>query len=155
MSDQPGTESIEDDLGSYSVDDAVDSGSGQDELLDASEGDNEPWSPPDQQPRNTEWGTTASEQAQDESIDQRIAQEQPDDQPDDQPDPHSRVGGEDTDAIAVLDDWLGDAEVGDSPAGELVEPDEGVRADTDDELDAREAGTGDGPEAAAMHIVAD
>jgi hypothetical protein len=121
MSDQPGTESIEDDLGSYSVDDAIDSGSGQDELLDASEGDNEPWSPPDQQPRNTEWGTTASEQAQDESIDQRLAQEQPDDQPD----PQNQVGGEDTDAIAVLDDWLGDAEVG------------------------------DGPEAAAMHIVAD
>src|SRR5690348_16514574 len=78
MSDQPGTESIEDDLGSYSVDDATDSGSAQEELLDASEGDNEPWSPPDLQPRNTEWGTTASEQAQDETIDQRITQEEPD-----------------------------------------------------------------------------
>ena len=62
MSDQPGIESLEDDLGSYSVDDAVDAGEGQDELLDSSEGDNEPWSPPDQQSRATEWGTTASEQ---------------------------------------------------------------------------------------------
>jgi hypothetical protein len=129
MSDQPGTESIEDDLGSYSVDDAIDSGSGQNELLDASEGDNEPWSPPDQQPRNTEWGTTASEQAQDESIDQRIAQEQPEDRPD----PQDGVGGEDTDAIAVLDDWLGDAEVA---------PGEGPQS-----------APGEGPEAAAMHIV--
>ncbi|HEV7147339.1 MAG TPA: adenosine deaminase [Pedococcus sp.] len=131
MSDQPGTESIEDDLGSYSVDDAVDSGSGQEELLDASEGDNEPWSPPDRQPRNTEWGTTASEQAQDESIDQRLAQEQPD--------PQDRVGGEDTDAIAVLDDWLGDAE---------VVPDDGPGDGSENERE-------DGPEAAAMHIVAD
>ena len=40
MSDQPGTESFEDDLGSYSIDDATDSGSGHDDLLDASEGDN-------------------------------------------------------------------------------------------------------------------
>ena len=78
MSDQPGTESLDDDLGSYSIDDATDAGSAQEDLLDASEGDNEPWSPPDQQPRNTEWGTTASEQAQDETIDQRIAQEVPD-----------------------------------------------------------------------------
>ena len=77
MSDQPGTESFEDDLGSISIDDATDSGSGQEELLDASEGDNEPWSPPDSQPRNTEWGTTAWEQGQEETIDQRIMQEVP------------------------------------------------------------------------------
>lgn len=164
MSDQPGTESIDDDLGSYSVDDATDSGSAQEELLDSSEGDNEPWSPPDLQPRNTEWGTTASEQAQDETIDQRINQEVPDPTtaygaPDNESgldrDPRDRVGGDDPDAIAAQDDWLGDAEVGDAPAGELVEPDEGVRSDTDKELDAREAGQGDGPEDAAMHIVED
>ena len=71
MSDQPGTESFEDDLGSVSLDDGVDAGSGQDGLLDSSEGDNEPSSPPDLQPRATEWGTTASEQHQEESIEQR------------------------------------------------------------------------------------
>src|SRR5690348_16792806 len=78
MSDQPGIESIEDDLGSYSVDDGVDADEGQDDLLDSSEGDNEPWSPPDLQPRATEWGTTASEQAQEETLEQRIRQEVPD-----------------------------------------------------------------------------
>ena len=78
MSDQPGTESFEDDLGSVSLDDGVDAGSGQDELLDSSEGDNEPSSPPDLQPRATEWGTTASEQGQEETIEQRIRQEVPD-----------------------------------------------------------------------------
>jgi hypothetical protein len=164
MSDQPGTESIEDDLGSYSVDDATDSGSAQEELLDASEGDNEPWSPPDLQPRNTEWGTTASEQAQDETIDQRITQEEPDPgtaygAPDNESGldrrPGDQVGGDDPDAIAAEDDWLGDAEVGDAEAGELVEPDEGVRTDTEKDLEAREAGQGDGPEDAAMHIVED
>ena len=164
MSDQPGTESIDDDLGSYSIDDATDSGSAQEELLDSSEGDNEPWSPPDMQPRNTEWGTTASEQAQDETIDQRINQEVPDPAsaygaPDNESgldrDPRDRVGGDDPDAISAEDDWVGDDEVGDAQAGELVEPDEGVRADTEKDLDAREAGPGDGPEDAAMHIVED
>ncbi len=78
MSDQPGTESFDDDLGSVSLDDAVDAGSGEPDLLDSSEGDNLPATPPDQQSRATEWGTTASEQAQGETIDQRIAQEEPD-----------------------------------------------------------------------------
>src|SRR5687768_14504812 len=125
MSDQPGTESFEDDLGSYSIDDATDAGSGQDELLDASEGDNEPWSPPDMQPRNTEWGTTAWEQSQEETINQRIAQEVPDPDsaygaPDNESgldrDPRDRVGGDDPDAIAAEDDWVGDSEVGDAAA---------------------------------------
>ena len=167
MSDQPGTESFEDDLGSYSIDDATDSGSGQDDLLDASEGDNEPWSPPDSMPRNTEWGTTAWEQSQEETINQRIAQEVPDPDsaygaPDNESgldrDPRDRVGGDDPDAISAEDDWVGDSEVGDAAAGELVEEDEGVRTDTDKDLDAREAGplgAGDGPEAAAVHIVED
>jgi hypothetical protein len=167
MSDQPGTESFEDDLGSYSIDDATDSGSAQEELLDASEGDNEPWSPPDSMPRSTEWGTTAWEQHQEETIDQRIAQEVPDPDfaygaPDNESgldrDPRDRVGGDDPDSIAALDDWAGDSEVGDTPAGELVEEDEGAHTDTDKELDAWEAGPArfdDGPEAAAMHIIED
>ena len=165
MSDQPGTESFEDDLGSYSIDDATDAGSGQSELLDASEGDNEPWSPPDSMPRSTEWGTTAWEQSQEETINQRIAQEVPDPDsaygaPDNESgldrDPRDRVGGDDPDAISAEDDWVGDSEVGDAAAGELVEADEGVREDTDKDLDAREAGRADdGPESAAVHVVED
>jgi hypothetical protein len=162
MSDQPGTESFEDDLGSYSIDDATDAGSGQDELLDSSEGDNEPWSPPDLQPRNTEYGTTAAEQEQGESIEQRIRQEVPDPAsaygaPDNESgldsDPRDRVGGDDPDAIAAEDDWVGDAEVGDEDAGQLVEDDEGVREDTEKDLDAVERGRGDGPEDAAVHVI--
>ena len=164
MSDQPGTESFEDDLGSYSIDDATDAGSGQDELLDSSEGDNEPWSPPDQQPRNTEYGTTAAEQEQGESLEQRIQQEEadpdsaygaPDNESGMDRDPRDRVGGDEPESIDADDDFLADAEVGDAQAGELVEPDEGVREDTEKDLDGTESGPGDGPEDAAMHIVPD
>jgi hypothetical protein len=164
MSDQPGTESLDDDLGSYSVDDGVDAGTAQDELLDSSEGDNEPWSPPDSQPRNTEWGTTAAEQHQEETIDQRIAQEVPDPgsaygAPDNESgldeDPRERVGGDDPDAIAAEDDWVGDPEVGDEPAGQIAEPDEGVREDVDKELYGEDEGgeIGGAPEEQAMHVV--
>ena len=163
MSDQPGVESIEDGAtGSYSVDDAVDAGMGEDELLDTSEGDNEPWSPPDLQPRGTEYGTTAAEQEQGESLEQRIQQEVPDPNsaygaPDNEggldTDPRDRVGGDDPDSIAAEDDFVGDAEVGDAQAGELVASDEGVREDTEKDLDASEAGPGDGPEDAAMHVI--
>jgi hypothetical protein len=164
MSDQPGTESFEDDLGSMSIDDATDSGSGQDELLDSSEGDNEPWSPPDSQPRNTEWGTTAYEQGLEETIEQRIMQEEPDPAsaygaPDNESgldtDPRDRVGGDDPDSVDAEDDWLGDDEVGDQPAGQITEPDEGVREDVDKDLAARESAS-DGtlsPEESAMHVI--
>lgn len=169
MSDQPGTESFEDDLGSISIDDATDAGSAQEELLDSSEGDNEPWSPPDSQPRNTEWGTTAEEQAQDETIEQRIRQEQPDPDsaygaPDDEGglDAETRVGGDDPDSIDAADDFLGDAEVGDAQAGELTDPDEGAREDVEAELVGEDTGDGrpgDGgglsPEEQAMHVVED
>jgi hypothetical protein len=165
MSDQPGTESIEDDLGSYSVDDAVDAGSSQEELLDSSEGDNEPWSPPDLQPRNTEWGTTANEQAMEETIDQRIMQEVPDPDsaygaPDDEGglDDEPRVGGDDPDSIDADQDFLGDAEVGDAQAGSLTEPDEGARQDVEPELLGEEYGGDAGglsAEEQAMHVVED
>ena len=169
MSDQPGTESFEDDLGSMSIDDATDAGSAQEELLDASEGDNEPWSPPDLQPRNTEWGTTGWEQAQDETIDQRIMQEVPDPAtaygaPDNESglDEDVRVGGDDPDGIDADQDFLGDAEVGDAQAGSLTEPDEGVREDQEPELvgeDSTGSGPGDAgglsPEEQAMHVVED
>ena len=158
MSDQP------------SLDDGVDAGSGQDQLLDSSEGDNEPSSPPDLQPRATEWGTTASEQAQDESIEQRIRQEVPDPDsaygaPEDEGglDAVARVGGRDPDSIDAEDDYLGDDSftddrVGDASVGQLTDPDEGDRPDVDSELVGDEwSSSGDvqSPEEAAMHIVED
>ncbi|NYG06369.1 hypothetical protein BJ986_000856 [Phycicoccus badiiscoriae] len=165
MSDQPGTESFEDDLGSVSLDDGVDAGSGQDQLLDSSEGDNEPSSPPDLQPRATEWGTTAFEQGQEETIEQRIRQEVPDPDsaygaPDNEGglDPEVRVGGSDPDAIAAEDDFLGDDGVGAAGVGQLTDPDEGDRPDVDSELLGYEsAPSGDplSPEEAAMHVVED
>jgi hypothetical protein len=133
MSDQPGTESLEDDLGSYSVDDAVDAGEGQDDLLDSSEGDNEPWSPPDLQPRNTEWGTTASEQAQEESIEQRIRQEEPD--------PDSAYGAPDDEGGLNRRDM--DDEIGEVEDEEFLD---------DGEVGSGRAGT-EGPEAQAMHVI--
>jgi hypothetical protein len=165
MSDQPGTESFEDDLGSVSLDDGVDAGTGQDELLDSSEGDNEPSSPPDLQPRATEWGTTASEQGQEETIEQRIRQEVADPDsaygaPDNESglDDEPRVGGADPDSIEAEDDFLGDEEVGAAGVGQLTDPDEGEGPDVDNELLGDESdASGDvlSPEEAAMHIVED
>lgn len=148
MSDQPGTENFDTDLGSMSLDDDVDAGQGQPDLLDSSEGDNLPATPPDQQPRATEWGTTAAEQAQDETIDQRIAQEVPDPDsaygaPDNESgmdeDPNGdTVGGDDPDAIPASDDFLGepsgdldvDGDVdSDVDGSTLTTPDEGARPD--------------------------
>ena len=141
MSDQPGTESFEDDLGSISIDDATDSGNGQDELLDSSEGDNEPWSPPDSRPRNTEWGTTAWEQSQEETIEQRIMQEEAD--------PDSAYGAPDDEG--GLDSGEAD---GDRPETDADAPDPATEFLDDGEVGAGEAGQG-GPEAGAMHVVED
>jgi hypothetical protein len=142
MSDHPGTESFEDDLGSYSLDEAVDAGEGQEGLLDSSEGDNEPWSPPDRQSWATEWGTTASEQAQEETIEQRIRQEEPD--------PDSAYGAPDDEG------GLDSGEVDEDPRGswddELREPDESEEFLDDGEVGSGEGG-GDGPEAGAMHVI--
>jgi hypothetical protein len=162
MSDQPGRESLEDDLGSYSIDDEDQLQS--EDTLDAGGGDDEPYTPPDLQPRSTEWGTTAAEQHQEESIEQRIMQEEPDPDsaygaPDNESgldeDPRDRVGGDDPDSIAAKDDWLGDAEVGDEGAGQVVEPDQGARQDVDSELvgdDSSGAGNASAEES-AMHII--
>lgn len=167
MSDQSGTESFDDDLGSTSLDDAVDAGGGQPNLLDASEGDSLPASPPDLQPRATEWGTTPAEQAQEETIDQRIAQEVPDPHsaygaPDNESglDEEPTVGGDDPDAIAAEDDFLGEPSE-DMDGASLTSPDKGVRPDHEGSLigdDGNGAGVvgADGAETAeesAMRIV--
>jgi hypothetical protein len=163
MSDQPGRESIDTDLGSYSVDDE-DQLESEDTLVGSDATDDEPYTPPDERPRSTEWGTTAAEQHQEESIEQRIMQEVPDPDsaygaPDNEggldEDPRDRMGGDDPDSIAAEDDWLGDSEVGDDEAGQLVAPDEGVHEDVDKELYAEdEPGHGsESAEESAMHVV--
>lgn len=166
MSDQfdlePGEGS--DDQSSFSVDDETQlpaedqlEDRGVDDLLD------EGYSPPER-PREAEsFGITAEEQRQGESLDQRLREEMPDD-PSDEHDPRAtpttaddeRVGGDDPDAISVEDDFLGDPEVGDERAGRLVEPDEGVREDTDSDLVADDEGFAGGAasaEEAAVHVI--
>lgn len=162
MSDMP-RENIDDDLTSYSVDDENQL-QPEDTLVDQDLEDelDRGYSPPDSARGSTSFGTTAYEQSLDETIDQRILQEEQD------PGsaygaPHNEsgldeelVGGDDPDAIAAEDDWLGDAEVGDRRAGRLVAPDEGTHEDEDNEPYARDVGidgAGASAEEAAMHII--
>jgi hypothetical protein len=161
MSDQPGTESYEDDLGSYSLDDE-DQLQPEDTLAGGADPLDEGYSPPLQQPRSTEWGTTAYEQAQDETIEQRIMQEESDPAsaygaPDDEGglEPEERLGGDDVDSIPASEDFLGDPGEEDGTVGQLVAPDEGAHEDEDAELEASDYGGGSGraPEESAMHIV--
>lgn len=168
MSDQPGTENFDTDLGSMSLDDDIDAGSGQPGLLDSSEGDNLPGSPPDLQPRNTEWGTTIAEQREGETIEQRIGQEVPDPDtaygaPDNEGglDDPALVGGDDPDAIPASQDFLGEPGADDDlDAGSLTTPDEGIRPDSeatlvaDEGVDYRSGAAEDvSAEESAMHIV--
>ncbi|MEO6018633.1 MAG: DUF5709 domain-containing protein [Knoellia sp.] len=162
--DQSGTENFDTDLGSMSLDDGVDAGSGEPDLLDSSEGDNLPATPPDQQSRATEWGMTASEQAQGDSIEQRIAQEEPDPDsaygaPDNESglDGPSDIGGDDPDAIPASEDFLGEPSE-DVDGGSLTAPDEGLRQDDEGSL-IGEGGADSGsldaesPEESAMRVV--
>jgi len=148
-------------LGSYSLDgenqlpseDTLDD-RGVDDLLD------EGYSPPER-PRGVDaFGTTLAEQRQGESLEQRFAHEVPDpsnffEDPLADPD---MVGGDDPDAIAAEDDFLGDGEVGDRRSGRLIAPDEGTYADTDSEMYAEDLGIdggGSSAEEAAVHIIED
>jgi len=68
------------------------------------------------------------------------------------------VGGDDPDAIAAEDDFLGDGEVGARRSGRLKAPDEGAREDTESDMVADDVGIdggGSSAEEAAMHIVED
>lgn len=96
-------------------------------LDDPSASDDEPWSPPDRQPRGAELIGIETEEG--ETLDQRIRQEEPE-QAAEEP---GLLGGYDPDAIPADQDVLG------GPAGS----------------DAPYDGAGDGPEGSAMHIVED
>src|SRR3954447_2798499 len=146
--DQPGAEDFLDDRG---VNDPLDEG----------------YSPPEK-PRAVEsFGTTFEEAREGESLDQRIAQEEPDPAMEvEDPLASTTAGGSDDDdngddPDSVLDEddgFGGDPEVGDQRAGRLVDPDEGVRGDTEKDLVRRDVGI-DGAaasaEEAAVHVVDD
>jgi hypothetical protein len=161
MSDQP--ENISDDLGDYSIDDEdqlqpIDTlDQGVDDYLDTG------FSPPDRPRGSLAHGVTAEEQHRDETIDERIRQEVPEEgtaygAPDNESglDDDGLFGGDDPDAIAVEDDWLGDGEVGDARAGRLVAPDEGTGYDEEKDLVGEDVGI-DGAaasaEEAAVHVI--
>ena len=161
MSDQP--ENISDDLGDYSIDDEdqlqpIDTlDQGVDDFLDTG------FSPPDRPRGSLAHGVTAEEQHRDETIDERIRQEVPEEgtaygAPDNESglDDDGLLGGDDPDAIAVEDDWLGDGEVGDARAGRLVAPDEGTGYDEEKDLVGEDVGI-DGAaasaEEAAVHVI--
>jgi hypothetical protein len=148
-------------LGSYSLDDedqlqpedTLDD-RGLDDLLD------EGYSPPER-PRGVDaFGTTLAEQRRRESIEQRLAHEVPDpanafEHPPADPD---MVGGDDPDAIAAEDDFLGDGEVGGRRSGRLMAPDQGAREDTESDMVADDVGIdggGSSAEEAAVHIIED
>ena len=145
------------DLTSYSLDDEdqlqpgdslTGTGREDEDALDAG------YSPPDSARGSYAHGVTAAEQAVPESIDARLKQEEPDPQwqPEEDPEP---LGGDDPDAIAAEDDWIGDQEVGDARAGRLVSPDEGSHGDEDDQAWGRDVGVDGGAasaEEAAVHV---
>ncbi|WP_310528290.1 hypothetical protein [Nocardioides sp.] len=95
-------------------------------LDDPTAGDDEPWSPPDRQPRGAELA-----EVEDESLSVRLRQEEPDLDVFES-ESESRLGGDDPDAIRADEDVLG---------GDSYGEDDSV--DLDDEP---------GPEAAAMHL---
>lgn len=151
-------ETITDDLSAWSVDDE-DQLQPEDTLIYDGVEDvlDRGFSPADTDRGSRYHGVTAGEQAHEETIDERMLQEEPD--------PYSRlgvdedrVGGDDPDAIAAEDDWLGDHEVGARRAGRLVAPDEGSHYDEEPHLVGRDVGV-DGAaasaEEAAMHIIED
>ena len=118
-------EDLDTDLTSYSLDDEDQLQPG-DSLMGSGTADEDPldagYSPPDSARGSYAHGVTAAEQREGESIDQRLKQEEPDttwevDEPD-------RIGGDDPDAIAAEDDWIGDSEVGDARAGRRLAADD-------------------------------
>jgi len=143
------------DLEDYETQDAYDTLDGDlgDDPLDRGVAPPERWS------AGMRYGTTAREQEDGESLDQQLAEEEPDDIDDDEDEDEEvasaegddDAGDEDVDGL-LLDDGP------DPRAGRLVAQDEGVHADTEADLVARDVGVdgaGAGAEEAAMHVVED
>jgi Family of unknown function (DUF5709) len=143
------------DLEDYETQDAYDTLDGDlgDDPLDRGVAPPERWS------AGMRYGTTAQEQEDGESLDQQLAEEEPDDIDDDDDEDEELAsaegdddaGDEDVDGL-LLDDGP------DPRAGRLVAQDEGVHADTEADLVARDVGVdgaGAGAEEAAMHVVED
>jgi len=148
-------------MGSYSLDDE-DQLQREDTLVDRGVDDllDEGYSPPERPRGVNAFGTTLAEQRQGESIEQRLAHEEPDpgNAVEDPLDNSDMVGGDDPDAIAAEDDFLGDGEVGDRRSGRLMAPDQGAHEDTESDMVADDVGIdggGSSAEEAAMHIVED
>lgn len=99
-------------------------------LDDPEAGDDEPWSPPDRQPRGAELA-----EVEDETLSMRLMQEEPDPNAVADLEAEPMVGGGDPDAIRAAEDVLG------GEADDLDEADELV-----------DIGDEPGPEAGAMHV---
>jgi len=128
----------------YSVDDEDQPQSTQDSLVDdrgLAEPLDEGYSPPEKWSAGEGFGNTPYEESLGETLDQRIEQEEA------EPDPY-RQAAEETESVT--------GEVGADRAGRLVADDEGLGADTDEELFAHDVGI-DGAaasaEEAAIHVI--
>ena len=144
----------------YSVDDETQPQSTGDSLVDDDRGLAEPldegWSPPEKWSAGQGFGNTPLEEHLGESLDQRLVQEMP------EPDPYELAETEaergDLDRFIAEEspeDADGQPEVGDRRAGRLIEPDEGVRTDSEGDLVASDVGidgAAAGAEEAAVHV---
>jgi Family of unknown function (DUF5709) len=143
----------------YSVDDETQPQDTQDSLTDnrdLAEPLEEGYSPPEKWSAGQKWGNTPLEEELGETLDMRLEQEIP------EPDPYEQAEAE-AEPLDGDDDRIEDefdaglvSEVGDERSGRLVAPDEGVREDTDGDLDAADVGI-DGSaasaEEAAVHVI--
>jgi hypothetical protein len=158
---QIGTEPSVDDTGDvtdkesyhgYSVDDE-DQPQGSDDSLVDNRGLANPldegYSPPEKWSAAQGYGNTPLEEHVGESLDQRVRQEV------EEPDPYEEAEEMSVQRIeGLLEDEVD--EVGDERAGRLVEPDQGVRVDTEPAAIAEDVcidGAGAGAEEAAVHVI--
>lgn len=134
----------------YSVDDETQPQDTGDSVVDDDRGLADPldegYSPPEKWSAGQGFGNTPKEEATGESLDQRLEQEIP------EPDPYD-VAEREAESTEADES---DPEVGDERAGRLVEPDQGVREDTEKDAVAEDVGidgAGASAEEAAVHVV--
>jgi hypothetical protein len=143
-------------LGAYSIDDEDQPGAesfllgrGVDDPLD------EGYSPPEKPRGVDKFGTTATEEREGESLEERLRQEEPD--PALEVDDPLAPDDDDAEGASLeADEFLDDGQVGGRRAGRLVDPDEGVREDTEKDVVGSDVGIDGGAasaEEAAMHVV--